>query len=67
MCKRNKEEDPRDYRVKYDKIREKLGFRISKRVQERIKDILTCLRLGIIEKPDDQKYYKIPLPNGPKL
>jgi nucleoside-diphosphate-sugar epimerase len=59
----HKEEDPRDYRVKFDKISEKIGFKISKTVPEGIRDILTCLRLGIIENPDGQKYYNIPITN----
>jgi nucleoside-diphosphate-sugar epimerase len=57
----HKEEDPRDYRVKFDKIKEKLGFRISKTVPKGIEDILTCLRLGIIENPDEQQYYNTPV------
>jgi nucleoside-diphosphate-sugar epimerase len=57
----HKEEDPRDYRVKFDKIREKVGFKISKTVPEGIRDILTCLRLGIIGNPQEQRYYNIPL------
>jgi nucleoside-diphosphate-sugar epimerase len=57
----HKDEDPRDYRVKFDKIRNELGFSISKTVPDGIKDILMSLNLGIIEKPDDQRYYNIPI------
>ena len=57
----HKEEDPRDYRVKFDKIGDELGFRISKTVPEGINEILTGLRIGIIENPDDQRYYNIPI------
>lgn len=55
-----KNEDPRDYRVNFDKIRNELGFRISKTVPEGMRDILGSLKLGIIENPDDQRYYNIP-------
>jgi nucleoside-diphosphate-sugar epimerase len=57
----HKDEDPRDYRVKFVKIRGELGFRISKMVPEGIKDILTSLNLGIIANPDDQRYYNTPI------
>ena len=55
-----KEEDPRDYRIKFDKIQKEIGFGISKTVPEGINDILGCLKLGIIDNPDNQRYYNIP-------
>lgn len=57
----HKEEDPRDYRVQFDKIRAVLGFRISKTVPEGMKEILEALRLGFIEDPENQRYYNIPV------
>lgn len=57
----HKEEDPRDYRVSFNKIKSELGFGISRTVPEGIKDIVTSIRLGIIENPDDQKFYNIPI------
>ncbi len=56
-----REEDPRDYRVNFDKIKNILGFQITKTVPEGIHDILTSIKDGIIENPDDQKYYNIPI------
>jgi nucleoside-diphosphate-sugar epimerase len=53
-------EDPRDYRVKFDKIHDTLGFRITRTVPEGIHDILACLQQGIISDPDDPIYYNIP-------
>jgi nucleoside-diphosphate-sugar epimerase len=58
---KHKDEDPRNYRVKFDKIKDELGFRISKTVPEGIKDILMSINLKIIENPDDKKYYNIPM------
>ena len=55
-----KEEDPRDYRVNFDKIKNNLEFRISKTVSEGIHDIQTSLSEGIISDPDDQRYYNTP-------
>lgn len=56
-----KDEDPRDYRVRFDKITNELGFRISKTVPEGINDVLTGIRTGVIEDPDDQRHYNIPV------
>lgn len=53
-------EDPRDYRVCFDKIANTLGFQITKTVPVGIRDILSCLRQGVIEDPDDQCYYNTP-------
>ena len=55
-----KEEDPRDYRVKFDKIRNELGFQISKTVPEGMREILDSIRMGIIDAPDDQRHYNTP-------
>jgi nucleoside-diphosphate-sugar epimerase len=52
-----KEEDPRDYRVNFQKIGDALGFTISKTVPEGIQEILSCIRAGVIGNPDDQRYY----------
>lgn len=54
-------EDPRDYRVNFNKIRDTLNFRISKTVPEGICEILECIRQGIIENPDDQRYSNVPV------
>ena len=53
----HKQEDPRDYRVKFDKIKTELRFTISRTVPEGIQEILTALKYGIIENPDDPRYY----------
>jgi len=56
-----KNEDPRDYRVKFDKIKNELGFQISKTVPEGMNDILRSIRLGIINDSENQRYYNIPV------
>ncbi len=55
-----KEEDPRDYRVNSDKIKEELGFEISLTVPDGIKEVMEIVQTGLIQDPDDQKYYNIP-------
>ena len=49
-------EDPRDYRVNCDKIKERLGFMISKRVPDGIREIKEVVSQGIIKNPDDPRY-----------
>ncbi len=55
-----KDEDPRDYRVNSDKIKEELGFKISITVPEGIREIKEIVQTGLIQDPEDQKYYNIP-------
>jgi len=49
-------EDPRDYRVSFDKIASVLGFQITYRVPDGIREVVKAVRDGMIEKPDDPKY-----------
>ena len=57
----HKEEDPRDYRVTFKKIKGELGFEISKKVPEGIQGILRSIQMGIIQNPNEQKYYNVPV------
>jgi nucleoside-diphosphate-sugar epimerase len=56
----DRDEDPRDYRVSFEKIANELGFTITKTVPIGMKDIHSCLSAGIIPDPDDQRYFNIP-------
>jgi nucleoside-diphosphate-sugar epimerase len=51
-----KDEDPRDYRVGFSKIAEDLGFKITKRVPDGIKEIKELIDKRILSNPDDAKY-----------
>lgn len=42
-----KDEDPRDYRVSFDKIQRELDFRITRTVDDGIKEILDALEQGL--------------------
>jgi nucleoside-diphosphate-sugar epimerase len=55
-----KNEDPRDYRVNSDKIKRELGFEITMRVPDGIKEVKRIVQEGVIQDPEDQKYYNIP-------
>ncbi|CAN5282776.1 NAD(P)-dependent oxidoreductase [soil metagenome] len=52
-------EDPRDYRVNFDKIKNELGYTITKKVPDGIKEIYTLIKTGIIADPFDQKFKNI--------
>jgi len=47
----HKDEDPRDYRVSFEKVKEKLGFEVSRTVPDGIDEILELLRSGLLEDP----------------
>jgi nucleoside-diphosphate-sugar epimerase len=55
-----KNEDPRDYRVNSDKIKYELGFNITMKVSDGIKEVIQIVQDGVVQNPDDQKYYNIP-------
>jgi nucleoside-diphosphate-sugar epimerase len=52
-------EDPRDYRVNCDKIKNELGFTITKRVPDGIREIIKLMRSGIITDAHSQKFRNI--------
>lgn len=55
----SKNEDPRDYRVSFEKIKSKIGFEITKKVPEGVDQIIKSVRDGFILHPDDPKYKNI--------
>lgn len=54
-----KTEDPRDYRVNCDKIRHDLGFTITKRVPDGIREIIKVVQSGMITDPHSQRFRNI--------
>lgn len=54
-----KDEDPRDYRVSFEKIKERLGFKITKRVPDGIKNIKQAVADGFFQDPDDSRFSNI--------
>lgn len=55
----DKTEDPRDYRVNCDKIKSELGFTITKKVPDGIREIIKLMQSGIITDPHSQKFRNI--------
>lgn len=52
-------EDPRDYRVNFDKIKNELGYTITKKVPDGVKEIYTLLKTGIVTDSFAQKFRNI--------
>jgi nucleoside-diphosphate-sugar epimerase len=52
-------EDPRDYRVSFDKISNKLGFQLMFTVPDGIRQIKKAMDEGFILNPDDSKYKNV--------
>lgn len=49
-------EDPRDYRVNFDKIRSMLGFEAAYSVPNGMDEVAALVRSGLLLDPDDQRY-----------
>jgi nucleoside-diphosphate-sugar epimerase len=54
-----KEEDPRDYRVDFSKISDRLGFEITRTVPDGVREIKNILQDGFILNPDEPRYYNV--------
>ena len=54
-----KDEDPRDYKVSFEKINKELGFKKTKTVPQGIEEIIRIIRDGIISDPDNPRYSNI--------
>jgi nucleoside-diphosphate-sugar epimerase len=55
-----KNDDPRDYRVDFSKI-SKLGFKVTKKVPDGIREISNAVKAGVFSNPDDARYANIPV------
>ena len=55
----SKNEDPRDYRVDFSKIKNELDFSISKTVKQGLMEIHNILKDGIISDPYSKVYKNI--------
>ncbi len=55
----HRDEDPRDYRVRFDKIQRLLGFQTKRTVTDGITEIVRAVRLGIISAPDSPAYRNV--------
>ena len=51
-----RDEDPRDYRVSFDKVRDELGFNITHTVEDGVRQIIQVLSRGVIDDYDNPRY-----------
>jgi nucleoside-diphosphate-sugar epimerase len=51
-----REEDPRDYRVTFEKLQKRLGFKITRTVEDGVREIIDALDSGLITDVGDAKY-----------
>jgi nucleoside-diphosphate-sugar epimerase len=56
----HRDEDPRDYKVSFERIKQELGFEPSYLVSDGIVDILGALEAGRFPDPFDSRYRNIP-------
>jgi nucleoside-diphosphate-sugar epimerase len=54
-----KAEDPRDYRVSFERIRTKLDYSITRRVKDGIAEIASALESGLIDDPKSPAHYNV--------
>jgi nucleoside-diphosphate-sugar epimerase len=54
-----KAEDPRDYRVSFERIRKQLDYSITRRVKDGIGEIASALEAGLIANPKDPAHYNV--------
>ena len=55
-----RDEDPRDYKVSFDKVREVLGFETTMTVPDGIQEVADALSSGAFPDPFDRSYRNIP-------
>jgi nucleoside-diphosphate-sugar epimerase len=52
----HKDEDPRDYRVSFEKVKERLGFTVQRNVGDGIDEVIALLRSGLLGDPYSAVY-----------
>ena len=54
-----KDEDPRDYKVSFQKIKDELNFKITNKVEDGISQIIKITKSGIINNLNSSKYRNV--------
>jgi hypothetical protein len=49
-------EDPRDYKVSFERIARELGFTLTRRVADGIREIAAAVEAGVFEDPDHPRH-----------
>jgi nucleoside-diphosphate-sugar epimerase len=56
----HKDEDPRDYRVSFAKIKSVLGFEVTRRVADGIREVRSAIEEGLLTQPYSPAYANVP-------
>jgi hypothetical protein len=48
--------DPRNYRVSFKKIQDRLGFKVQYTVRRGVEELLAALREGLFDRVEDRRY-----------
>lgn len=54
-----KTEDPRDYRVSFERIKSQLGFQPTRLVPQGMDEVLNAIESGLIDNPAHPRYYNV--------
>ncbi|MDP2896306.1 MAG: NAD(P)-dependent oxidoreductase [bacterium] len=57
----HKAEDPRDYRVSFERIRERLGYAVTRRVPDGVHEIANAIESGSLDDLGNPLYYNVKL------
>ena len=55
----HKEEDPRDYRVSFAKIKKVLGFEITRTVEDGVREVLQLVQDAVIQDFDNPMFRNV--------
>jgi nucleoside-diphosphate-sugar epimerase len=55
----HKAKDPRDFRVSFERIRERLGYTISRRVPDGVDEVIKAIGSGILDDLKNPFYYNV--------
>ncbi|MQF67078.1 NAD(P)-dependent oxidoreductase [SAR202 cluster bacterium AD-802-F09_MRT_200m] len=53
----DRDEDPRDYRVSFEKIKRELGFQVTRTVEDGVREIMDAINQGVVTDLDDPHYH----------
>jgi hypothetical protein len=58
-------EDPRDYKVSFERIAATLGYATTRGIAEGVEEIASAIEAGILERFDDPRYSNLRPPTSP--
>jgi nucleoside-diphosphate-sugar epimerase len=52
-------EDPRDYKVSFERIHNELGYETTRSVADGVNEIATAIEAGVLDRFDDPRYFNV--------